>query len=59
MFIERLYWHIRKIVTMRENADEVLQNTFIRVYKNIANFLKKTYYIPGCIEFHTTNLCVL
>jgi RNA polymerase sigma factor (sigma-70 family) len=39
---ERLYWHIRKIVTTHENADDVLQNTFIRVYKSILNFEGKS-----------------
>lgn len=27
---KRLYWHIRKIVTFHEDADDVLQNTFIK-----------------------------
>lgn len=35
---ERLYWHIRKIVLIHEDADDVLQNTFIKVYKNINSF---------------------
>lgn len=35
---ERLYWHIRKIVISHDDADDVLQNTFIKVYKNIGNF---------------------
>ncbi|NNC49313.1 MAG: RNA polymerase sigma factor [Flaviramulus sp.] len=35
---ERLYWHIRNIVKSHNNADDVLQNTFIKVYKNINNF---------------------
>jgi RNA polymerase sigma factor (sigma-70 family) len=39
---ERLYWHIRKIVITHENADDVLQNTFMRVYKSIANFQEKS-----------------
>lgn len=39
---ERLYWHIRKIVITHENADDVLQNTFIRVYKSIQNFEGKS-----------------
>ena len=39
---ERLYWHIRKIVKTHENADDVLQNTFIRVYKSIKNFEGKS-----------------
>ena len=38
---ERLYWHIRKMVITHENTDDVLQNTFIRVYKNIQNFQEK------------------
>lgn len=35
---ERLYWHIRKIVLNHEDADDVLQNTFIKVYHNIHSF---------------------
>ncbi|MFS4468051.1 RNA polymerase sigma factor [Maribacter sp. 2210JD10-5] len=35
---ERLYWHIRRIVLNHDDADDVLQNTFIKVYKNIAGF---------------------
>ena len=35
---ERLYWHIRKIVLVHDDTDDVLQNTFIKIYKNIDNF---------------------
>lgn len=35
---ERLYWHIRKIVISHDDSDDVLQNTFIKVFKNINNF---------------------
>jgi len=35
---ERLYWHIRKMVNLHDDADEVLQNTFIKVYRGIAKF---------------------
>ncbi|MBA0883420.1 RNA polymerase sigma factor [Flavobacterium undicola] len=38
----RLYWHIRKLVITHENADDVLQNTFIRVYKSLANFSQQS-----------------
>lgn len=34
----RLYWHIRTIVKTHEDTDDVLQNTFIKVFKNIKNF---------------------
>ena len=42
IYQERLYWHIRKIVVTHENADDVLQNTFIRIYKSIQNFQEKS-----------------
>jgi len=35
---ERLYWHIRKIVLNHEDADDILQETFIKVWKNISSF---------------------
>ncbi|MBT8187438.1 MAG: RNA polymerase sigma factor [Croceitalea sp.] len=35
---ERLYWHIRRIVLNHNDADDVLQNTFIKVYRNIDGF---------------------
>ena len=35
---ERLYWHIRKIVISHDDADDVLQNTFVKVYRGINNF---------------------
>lgn len=35
---ERLYWHIRRLVNNHEDANDVLQNVFIKVYKSIKNF---------------------
>ena len=35
---ERLYWQIRKIVINHDDADDVLQNTFVKVFKNIKKF---------------------
>lgn len=35
---ERLYWHVRRIVKTHENTDDVLQNVFIKTYKNIDKF---------------------
>lgn len=34
----RLYWHVRTIVKLHEDADDVLQNTFIKVFRNIKSF---------------------
>lgn len=38
LYKERLYWHIRNIVKSHDDADDVLQNTFIKIFKNIDNF---------------------
>ena len=35
---ERLYWHIRRMVVVHEDAHDVLQNMFIKVWKNLDNF---------------------
>lgn len=39
---ERLYWHIRKIVLNHDDADDVLQNTFIKIYNNINIFKEES-----------------
>jgi len=35
---ERLYWHVRNMVKDHQDADDVLQNTFIKIYRNIGGF---------------------
>jgi len=37
-YSKRLYWHIRRMVILHEDADDALQNTFINAWKNIGNF---------------------
>lgn len=39
---ERLYWHIRKIVLDHDDTDDILQNTFIKVWKNFGNFREES-----------------
>jgi RNA polymerase sigma-70 factor (ECF subfamily) len=34
----RLYWHIRRLVILHEDADDALQNTFVNAWRNISNF---------------------
>ena len=38
LYQERLYWQCRNIVKNHEDADDVLQNTFIKIFKNIGKF---------------------
>ena len=35
---ERMYWHIRKMVLLHDDADDVLQNSFIKVWRYLENF---------------------
>jgi RNA polymerase sigma factor (sigma-70 family) len=35
---EKLYWHIRRMVVDHEDANDVLQNVFIRVWNGLQNF---------------------
>lgn len=37
-YSSKLYWHIRRIVILHEDADDALQNTFINAWRNIDNF---------------------
>ena len=34
----RLYWHIRRLVILHEDADDALQNTFINAWKSLGDF---------------------
>ena len=38
LYKERLYWHIRNIVKSHDDTDDVLQNTFVKIFKNIDSF---------------------
>ena len=37
-YSKRIYWHIRRLVILHEDADDALQNTFINAWKNIGEF---------------------
>jgi RNA polymerase sigma-70 factor, ECF subfamily len=37
-YISKLYWHIRRLVILHEDANDVLQNTFVNAWKNIGYF---------------------
>lgn len=38
LYQKRLYWHIRRIVISHDDADDVLQETFIKIFRSIENF---------------------
>lgn len=37
-FQEKIYWHIRRIVICHEDANDVVQETFINAWKNLNGF---------------------
>ena len=39
---EKLYWHIRRMVVDHDDANDVLQNVFIRVWKGLDNFKEES-----------------
>ncbi len=39
---KRLYWHIRKIVVDHDDTDDVIQNTFIKMWKGLENFKEES-----------------
>ncbi len=41
-YSEKLYWGIRRIVISHEDADDVLQDTLIKIYKNLHNFQERS-----------------
>lgn len=37
-YSQKLYWHIRRIVLLHDDANDALQNTFINAWRNIGDF---------------------
>lgn len=38
LYSERLYWHIRKMVLNHDDANDILQNTFLKAWANLDSF---------------------
>ncbi|MDO5571870.1 MAG: RNA polymerase sigma factor [Bacteroidales bacterium] len=38
IYQERIYWQIRKMVVSHDDADDIMQNTFLKAWKNIDTF---------------------
>lgn len=37
-YSKRLYWHLRELVMSHEDADDLLQNTFLKAWKGLPSF---------------------
>lgn len=41
---ERIYWHIRRLVVDHDDANDVMQNVFIKVWKGLDNFKENSQF---------------
>lgn len=41
-YSERLYWHIRTLVFNHDDADDLLQNTFIKAWRSLSSFREES-----------------
>ena len=37
---ERVYWHVRKMVIDHDDTDDIVQEVFVKVWKNLSSFRK-------------------
>jgi RNA polymerase sigma-70 factor (ECF subfamily) len=54
---EKLYWHIRRMVVDHEDANDVLQNVFIRVWNGLENFKEESQLYTWLYRI-ATNECL-
>ena len=54
---ERIYWHIRRLVVTHEDAEDILQETFINAYRFIGSFNGKSKIYTWLYRI-ATNECI-
>ena len=55
MYQEKLYWLIRRIVRQHDDADDVLQETFLKAWQNLGSFRglpHEVALIPYIVTFY-------
>lgn len=58
-YSQKLYWHIRRLVILHEDADDALQNTFINVWKSIGNFRSESSFYTWLYTIATNEALAL
>ena len=56
-FQQHMYWHIRRMVVSHEDAEDVLQETFIRIFRYIGDFRSESS-LSTWIYRIVTNECI-
>ncbi|MDN5205006.1 sigma-70 family RNA polymerase sigma factor [Fulvivirgaceae bacterium BMA10] len=54
---EKVYWHIRKMVIDHDDTDDLVQEVFIKIWKNLVNF-KEASQLYTWIYRIATNECL-
>lgn len=54
---KRVYWHIRKMVIDHDEADDLVQETFIKAWKGLTNFREEAALFTWLYRI-ATNLCL-
>ena len=50
-YSERLYWTVRRIVIDHDDADDVLQNVFVKAWSNIDDFQNRSKNIHMVVSY--------
>jgi len=54
---EKIYWHVRRMLHSHEDANDVVQNVFIKIFKGIENFSGKSKLYTWIYRI-STNECL-
>jgi hypothetical protein len=52
---QKIYWHVRRMVIDHDDADDIVQDVFIKIWKNLPGFVTMRSCIPGCTALPLTN----
>jgi RNA polymerase sigma factor (sigma-70 family) len=54
---QKIYWHIRRLVINHDDSDDIVQDVFIKVWKNLANFRSDSQLYTWLYRI-ATNECI-
>ena len=54
---QKIYWHVRRMVIDHDDADDVVQEVFIKVWKNLENFRNDSQLYTWLYRI-ATNECI-
>ncbi|WP_312746260.1 RNA polymerase sigma factor [Sphingobacterium multivorum] len=54
---QKIYWHVRRMVINHDDADDVVQDIFVKVWKNLGNFREDSQLYTWLYRI-ATNECI-